>query len=405
MGLIQRKKSGNIMTGSRLIVEGQPMLSAKVFEVGFSGKKGSLPDEHRESPTTTKIEKDLPPCLNECAIFTQGTNQIGQPFVAYYNLTLNTIYPFLFENPWGNGMQDIANTTDKLWTLINTSPMVLKEYNLNLCPLSTTLFRTFNLTGLTQTPTIGLTAINNNNLLSQGTPNFSATPIVRYNISTNTIVPTILFYLPTDRQLSGDLLYVPSTTTGPKIITLTYLTGTGDPATAPRFISQFNVTTGLIEMDKVIPPNLIFSPWGLFTRDNKIYIQDGSNSKNWTIGLTWPYPLTYVNQINYPPYGNFGGGASNSPKCNIVSFKKQLPYISIPGTSAILPNDACLEWQNPENRDEIYLNPSGFTVVGTTKFYYNPDFTDPVPDGYWVSDGEQVYQVGEDGLTKDVKVC
>jgi hypothetical protein len=53
MGLIQRKKSGNIMTGSRLIVEGQPMLSAKVFEVGFLGKKGSLPDEHRESPTTT----------------------------------------------------------------------------------------------------------------------------------------------------------------------------------------------------------------------------------------------------------------------------------------------------------------------------------------------------------------
>jgi hypothetical protein len=35
MGLIQRKKSGNIMTGSRLIVEGQPMLSAKVFEVNI----------------------------------------------------------------------------------------------------------------------------------------------------------------------------------------------------------------------------------------------------------------------------------------------------------------------------------------------------------------------------------
>ena len=53
MGLSLRKRSGNIMTGSRLIVEGQPMLSAKVFEVGFPGKKGTLPDEHRESPTTT----------------------------------------------------------------------------------------------------------------------------------------------------------------------------------------------------------------------------------------------------------------------------------------------------------------------------------------------------------------
>jgi hypothetical protein len=53
MGLSLRKRSGNIMSGSRLIVEGQPILTAKVFEVGFSGKKGSLPNEHRESPTTT----------------------------------------------------------------------------------------------------------------------------------------------------------------------------------------------------------------------------------------------------------------------------------------------------------------------------------------------------------------
>ena len=53
MGLSLRKRSGNIMAGSRLIVEGQPILTAKVFEAGFSGKKGSLPNEHRESPTTT----------------------------------------------------------------------------------------------------------------------------------------------------------------------------------------------------------------------------------------------------------------------------------------------------------------------------------------------------------------
>ncbi len=52
MGLSLRKKSGNIMTGSRLIVGGQPMLTSKVFEVSFLNKKGSLPDEHRESPTT-----------------------------------------------------------------------------------------------------------------------------------------------------------------------------------------------------------------------------------------------------------------------------------------------------------------------------------------------------------------
>jgi hypothetical protein len=53
MGLSLRKRSGSIIAGSRLIVEGQPILTSKVFEVGFSGKKGSLPNEHRESPTTT----------------------------------------------------------------------------------------------------------------------------------------------------------------------------------------------------------------------------------------------------------------------------------------------------------------------------------------------------------------
>jgi hypothetical protein len=64
MGLSLRKRSGNIMAGSRLIVEGQPILTAKVFEVGFSGKKGSLPNEHRESPTTTTTTTIAPTPTN-----------------------------------------------------------------------------------------------------------------------------------------------------------------------------------------------------------------------------------------------------------------------------------------------------------------------------------------------------
>jgi hypothetical protein len=64
MGLSLRKRSGNIMAGSRLIVEGQPILTSKVFEVGFSGKKGSLPNEHRESPTTTTTTTIAPTPTN-----------------------------------------------------------------------------------------------------------------------------------------------------------------------------------------------------------------------------------------------------------------------------------------------------------------------------------------------------
>ena len=53
MGLSLRKRSGKILGGSRLIVEGQQILTAKVFDPNFDGKIGSLPNEHRESPTTT----------------------------------------------------------------------------------------------------------------------------------------------------------------------------------------------------------------------------------------------------------------------------------------------------------------------------------------------------------------
>jgi hypothetical protein len=47
MGLSQRKKSGNIIAGSTLIVPGQTVLNVKRFPPTFN-KKGSLPDINRE---------------------------------------------------------------------------------------------------------------------------------------------------------------------------------------------------------------------------------------------------------------------------------------------------------------------------------------------------------------------
>jgi hypothetical protein len=47
MGLNKRKRSGNIIAGSTMIVPGQPVLSAKRFPLTFN-KKGSLPDTNRE---------------------------------------------------------------------------------------------------------------------------------------------------------------------------------------------------------------------------------------------------------------------------------------------------------------------------------------------------------------------
>lgn len=54
MGLSRRKKSGNIIGGSRLIVDGQPIFSVKKYVPDI--KKISLKDnfiEGAENPTTT----------------------------------------------------------------------------------------------------------------------------------------------------------------------------------------------------------------------------------------------------------------------------------------------------------------------------------------------------------------
>jgi hypothetical protein len=48
MGLVNRKRSGKIIAGSKLIVPGQPVLSAKKFEVTFD-KKGSTPESSQSN--------------------------------------------------------------------------------------------------------------------------------------------------------------------------------------------------------------------------------------------------------------------------------------------------------------------------------------------------------------------
>jgi hypothetical protein len=53
MGLSSRKKSGKLIAGSTMIVPGQPVLSAKKFQVTFSNKKGSLPETYNQPPKDT----------------------------------------------------------------------------------------------------------------------------------------------------------------------------------------------------------------------------------------------------------------------------------------------------------------------------------------------------------------
>ncbi len=102
MGLSLRKRSGNIMSGSRLIVEGQPILTAKVFEVGFSGKKGSLPNEHRESPTTTTTTTIAPTPTNTPTPSITPTNSLrptATPAVTVTPTPTKTPTPTITQTP------------------------------------------------------------------------------------------------------------------------------------------------------------------------------------------------------------------------------------------------------------------------------------------------------------------
>jgi hypothetical protein len=86
MGLNRRKKSGNIIGGSRLIVDGQPIFSVKKYVPDI--KKISLKDnftEGAETPTPTTTTTTTIP-VQTCNLETQQLNNLVTQ--DYFNLVL-----------------------------------------------------------------------------------------------------------------------------------------------------------------------------------------------------------------------------------------------------------------------------------------------------------------------------
>jgi len=50
MGLISRKRTGNLISGSKLVVPGNNILTYKKFQNDFQGKKGSNPESYTQNP-------------------------------------------------------------------------------------------------------------------------------------------------------------------------------------------------------------------------------------------------------------------------------------------------------------------------------------------------------------------
>ena len=348
------------------------------------------------------VNPPSPPCLGDCGILLNTTNSLTpqSTSVLGYTILNNTISPLdqFITGPSLPPSQDIANTTKLMWLFwpgIVGAPAQIREYFITMCPFTAQFNRTINASSVNR----GLCAIDSNRLLTYSHPF-----IKRLNIIPNTAVETNLFQIPNNRRLYGDIIYVPpSGLLGAKVIVTTQLFPQN--ISNPRYyISQYNYNTGLIEMEKQISPQ-IKRPDGLFEKNSKIYVIDYENGKLWSVGLSSPYLLSFIQTIPLTNLPDFKAGASTDPSCNTVRFQGITPIPSFPGTTAIQQNLACENWTNPSNRTMIYLNPSGLTIEYTTKLYNDPDFTDPVPNGYWVSDGEQVYQVGEDGLIIDIEVC
>lgn len=349
-------------------------------------------------------------CASPCSIFlsrafneTPPQSDVNRVF--YYDFSANTITPIQTANFTGFfDCGDIANTSNRLWLNNNTTNKIW-EYSLQLCPLSTSFIRQINIPsnnfgGLGK----GLTAVNNNNLITAGKAPNPKLPIYLTNIIGSTAVNTLLFYLPNGRYICEDILYVASPSTGAKIILTNYKFST--TGTTGFFLTQYDVNSSLLEMDKFIPSSLISEPRGLFTRGNKIFITDASNGNVWSVGLSTPYPLTLVQQIpDQTIYYTNGTGASTSPECNKTFFKPQPLVSSFPGIVAINQDLSCEEWSNPNLAKQIYVSPVGPIVAGETKFYLNESKTDSVEKGLWVSDGTLTYLMGDDGVVEESYEC
>jgi hypothetical protein len=191
---------------------------------------------------------------------------------------------------------DIAHTQTKLW--LNASGKV-DEWNITLNPFTAAVSRTV---GTPHTLGNGLGVVSNTVLLGTNTAT-SPQSVVTLDITTNSAASTYKFDLEADREVTGDILL----TTTNKVIVLT--SGVG----AERYISQYDYTTGVIELDERIDTP-ISDPSGVFIYDNKIQIIDSSGAI-YLIGKVAPYSIALV--------GNTGvqvGGVSQLPEYLTTNF-------------------------------------------------------------------------------------
>lgn len=238
------------------------------------------------STTTTTTTSGIPFCVTECLpLFSKGTG-----VYIYKNSTITDLTSQITGPIPVTG--DVANTSNKLW-LYNQSN--ISEYNINgFCPFSATYNKNINLaSGFFGS---GMTAINDGILVGSIGNN-----IVQIDITTTTAIVTNKFPMPTNRDISGDLIY----TTANQLI-CSYVNN----LTSNTYITIHDYSTGAILKDVNI--SSITNPWGLYLEGGVIHVCD-NNGQIFSLNLDTEV-LTLVENI-----GQSLNGASQAPECAVLN--------------------------------------------------------------------------------------
>ena len=217
---------------------------------------------------------------------------------------------------------DIAHTPNKLWLITDN----VYEWDIISSPFSAVFNRV-----ITNVPlSSGLGAINDTTLVGISRPTFlSSAQVFECDIAGTISVNTFKFSLIAGRFIAGDYLL---TTTG-KLITTTF----GNDGV---YVTQYNYSTGIVEMDVNISAT-IPSPYGLYQYGTEIYIANGGGEL-YQIDKTTPYALTLVDTVDYSIFGasqipayltNHFVGTTTTTSTTIACNRWQYAYVSYTCTS------------------------------------------------------------------------
>ena len=222
-----------------------------------------------------------------------------------YNYNVNTNTSTLLTVPFTVASPDIAHTSNKMW-LTNLSLGSFVEWNITLYPWSASYVGN-RLWPAGFQSSKGLWALNDTTLVAVNNINSPAvSTVVEINVLTG--VMTNKFDLDLNDVVSGDFMV----TCDNKFIVSTYDSVTGD-----SFVSQYDYTTGALEVQLNVTSVLTF-PFGIFQYNGNIYLgnYDAGGSIYWL--QNWP-PYSIVT----PAIGSLGvpiDGASQIPGvCSCVS--------------------------------------------------------------------------------------